>query len=168
MPAGRSELTRSGEGSPRFFMLETVREFALEQLTAQDEADAVREWHADYFLALAEGSETRLRGGAEQRLWLERLDLEHQNMRAALTWCRLYGEAERGLRLAAALSPYWNLRGHVSEARSWLEGALAVPGADAPSNLAALRQTSRNTSLMTSSATASLPTSRSTNLKTRV
>ncbi len=128
--AGRG--ASSADSPPRFVMLETVREYALEQLAAHDEADAVREWHAAYFVSLAEAAESELEGGAGLERWLPRLEADHENLRAALAWCRDYGEAESGLRLAAALARFWNLRGYVSEGRDWLEAMLSLPSTAPP------------------------------------
>jgi tetratricopeptide (TPR) repeat protein len=115
-------------GEPRVTMLATVRELAGERLAEAGAAEvaAVRRRHAAWFLALVEAAETRLQG-AEQHVWLARLDLEQDNLRAALATCRDTADTETALRLAAALSRYWNLRGHVSEGRGWLEMALALP-----------------------------------------
>jgi predicted ATPase/class 3 adenylate cyclase len=126
-------LLRRGQmpgGEPRFIMLATIREYGLERLAESGEAAALRRRHARHFLALAEAAEPELQG-ADQEAWLARLEVEHENMRAALAWCRAHGEAELALRLAAALSRFWNLRGYVSEGRGWLEAALALPGAEA-------------------------------------
>jgi predicted ATPase/class 3 adenylate cyclase len=112
-------------GEPRFVMLETIREYALEQLTTSGEAEAVRRQHAAYYLALAERDEARLLG-PEQLRWLDELEAEHDNFRAALGWYRVAPDgAADGLRLAGTLWEFWYLRGYNSEGRDWLEGALA-------------------------------------------
>ena len=120
------------DGVPRYVMLETVRELALEQLDADGKEALIRQRHAAYFLALAEEVEAQLRG-PEQLNWLSRLDLERDHLRAAMAW-RL-GSPSSGdtpLRLAAALHWFWHLRGHYAEGRRWLEAALASPEAAAP------------------------------------
>ena len=117
-----------GSSDPRFIMLETIREFALGQLMASGEGDGVRRRHAGYFLTLAETAEAELQG-TDQGKWLTRLEVEHDNLRAALRWCIECGEAAPALRLAGALSRFWNLRGYVGEGRGWLESALALVGA---------------------------------------
>jgi predicted ATPase/DNA-binding NarL/FixJ family response regulator len=117
---GRSE---RGSAQPRFGMLETVREYALERLAATGETETVRIAHAAYYRGLAEEAETGL-ASREQRRWLQRLRDEHDNLRAALSWSIDRGEAETGLRLACALSRFWLLIGHLSEGRRWLAAAL--------------------------------------------
>ena len=116
-------------GEPRFSLLETIRDYALEQLTARGEAEPLRQAHAAYFLALVEEAEPHLRG-AEQALWLARLEGEHDNLRAALAWA-LEGGAARAaaaFRLGAAVWRFWYLHGHWSEGRRWLERILATDG----------------------------------------
>jgi predicted ATPase/DNA-binding CsgD family transcriptional regulator len=112
-------------GEPRFGMLETIREYALEQLDASGETDAVRHRHTAHFLALAEAAEPHL-SGREQGVWLDRLEDEHHNLRIALSWALERGEAEIGLRLAGALERFWDHRGHFAEGRRWLEALLAI------------------------------------------
>jgi ATP/maltotriose-dependent transcriptional regulator MalT len=114
-------------GEPRLFMLETIREYALERLAESGEEETVREAHANYYLALAEEAEPMLTM-AEQGEWLEKLEAEHGNLRAALSWSLERGET--GLRLAGALWRFWYLRGHLSEGRRWLEEMLAVSGGE--------------------------------------
>jgi predicted ATPase/class 3 adenylate cyclase len=113
------------EGEPRFVMLETIRDYALEQLEAHGEADAIRRLHAGHYLALAETAERELTG-AEPRIWLQRLETEHDNLRAALAWCQTaQGDIEWGLRFGVALWWFWETRGYLYEGRRWLEGMLA-------------------------------------------
>jgi predicted ATPase/class 3 adenylate cyclase len=119
-------------GEPRFWMLETIREFALERLSAGDEGEIARLRHAQHYLALAEEAEPALRG-PRQTDWLDRLEEEHDNVRAALTWAtagpfRSNTDAaarELGMRLTAALTWFWLIRGYVSEGYRWLNAALA-------------------------------------------
>ena len=111
-------------GEPRFVMLETVHEYAREKLEESGEAEELRRLHAEYFLALAEEAEPELKG-ARQYEWLERLEAEHDNMRAALSWLLEDGDVEPGLRLAGALRRFWHVRGYFDEGRRWLEQALA-------------------------------------------
>ena len=105
-------------GEPLFTMLETVREFGLEQLEAYDELQSARGRHAAHYLALAEAAEPQLRG-RDHGARLARLQAEHDNLRAALSWTVEATEpGEPGGRLAAALQWFWCLRGHFSEGRN--------------------------------------------------
>jgi tetratricopeptide (TPR) repeat protein len=112
-------------------MLETVHEFAREKLEQSGEAEEIRRAHAQYFLTLAEVAFPELRG-RDQLEWLERLEAEHDNMRAALSWTLGRKEAEVALRLGGALWWFWWMRGHNSEGRRWLEEALAIEGRVSP------------------------------------
>jgi non-specific serine/threonine protein kinase len=119
-------------GEPRFRRLETIREYALEQLAASGEIEALRRRHADYFLALAEASEPHL-SGREQVAWIDQLEAEHDNLRAVLAWSRSAQDDEAiGLRLAAALSWFWQLHSHFSEVRMWFDTMLDRPNVAAP------------------------------------
>ncbi len=120
------------QGESRFVMLETIHEYARERLQESGEAEEIRRAHAAYFLSLAEQAEPELRGPGQVG-WLERLEAEHDNMRAALSWSLERGEAETTLRLTGALWWFWFLRGYVSEGVGWLERALAQPGCAPPS-----------------------------------
>jgi len=110
------------EGEPRFVMLETIHEYARERLEASGEAEETSRLHAEYFLALTEAAEPEL-SGADQLACLERLEAEHDNMRAALTWS-LEKEPETALRLAVALARFWEMRARFLEGSRWLEAAL--------------------------------------------
>jgi predicted ATPase/DNA-binding SARP family transcriptional activator len=123
-----SLVERDGE---RMRMLETIREYALEELAEDEEAQAVRRRHAERFLRLAESEPV-----PEQAAWLAELDAERDNLRSALSWSLDSGEHGLGLRLAAALWEFWWVRGHLSEGRSWLDEALAL-SADEPPELRA-------------------------------
>ncbi len=116
---------------PRFWMLETIREYALEKLAEHSETSALRARHSAFFLALTEEAEPKLRG-PEQLVWLTHLEREHDNIRAAMRWSVESEDAESGLRMAGALSRFWYLRGHMSEGRQCTAEALATPGAEAP------------------------------------
>ncbi|MGH2559940.1 MAG: ATP-binding protein [Thermomicrobiales bacterium] len=120
------EEERNGDGQPRFVMLETVREFALEQLEASGEVDEVRRLHAAWCVSLAEEAETHYLSG-EESPWLELVEPEHDNLRAALAWAESRGaaDAELSLRLGGALWRFWQTRGHLREGRGWIERALA-------------------------------------------
>jgi predicted ATPase/class 3 adenylate cyclase len=126
------------QGEPRFRMLETIREYALEVLEASGEAAEIRRRHAEHFLALAEAAEPELHK-AQQAAWLNRLEREHDNLRAAVRWSLERHEAELGLRLAGALGRFWEVRGFLSEGQSWLDRALALAVPDPPPAVARAR-----------------------------
>jgi tetratricopeptide (TPR) repeat protein len=111
-------------------MLETIREYALERLTAAEEADRFQRAHADFCLEFAERAESGLLGGWRQAEWLDRLKEDHDNLRAALSWFIRRGPADNGLRLAAALRRFWRSRGYLAEGREWTSVLLAMPAAD--------------------------------------
>jgi predicted ATPase/DNA-binding XRE family transcriptional regulator/Tfp pilus assembly protein PilF len=117
-----------GEGSAyRFTMLETIREYARERLDESSEAEVIKRLHAEYYLALAEAADPEFTRG-EYRLWLNRLDRELDNIRAALHWTS-ENDIELGLRLASALWLFWELGSYVAEGRGWLAQMLASPHA---------------------------------------
>jgi predicted ATPase len=118
-------------GEPRFVMLETVHEFTREKLEQSGEDEEIKRVHAEYFLTLAEGAYPELRG-PDQLEWLERLEVEHDNVRAALSWALGRKEVRLALRLGGALSWFWWARGYQSEGRRWLEEALAMEGRGSP------------------------------------
>ena len=124
-------------GEPRFGMLETVREYGLEQLERSEEAGKIRRRHAAWCLALAEAAEPHLEGfGGNQAGWLARLDAELSNLRAALAWFHETGNARDLLRLVAVLDVYWFARPYLPEARHWLEAGLGLVGSqDAPADV---------------------------------
>jgi predicted ATPase len=120
----KSLLRRTEE---RFWMLETIREYARELLESCDEADAVRRRHADLFIALADAA--YLERFDRGLTWVRRLDAEHDNLRAALDY--LQGRDPLGyLRLAGALGYFWNFRSHFAEGARRLEDALASTGVE--------------------------------------
>jgi predicted ATPase/DNA-binding SARP family transcriptional activator/DNA-binding CsgD family transcriptional regulator len=117
-----------GGGEPRYRMLETVRQYASEKLGRSGEEEEALQRHAAYFVRLAEEAEQGLNGSDHGR-WLVRLETEHDNLRAALSW--LLGEGgdvPSGVQLAAAMWPFWFARGYLSEGRRWLEGAASRAG----------------------------------------
>ncbi len=118
----KSLLRRAATG--RYELHELVRQYALEHLLAAGEHELVQNRHLHYYLALAEDAVQKLRG-AEQQAWLDRLEREHDNLRAALRWSQTKRQRlEAGLRLVGALWWFWSIRGHLSEGRSWIEGLL--------------------------------------------
>jgi len=118
-----------GEAEPRVIMLETIREYGLERLDAAHETEMVLNRHLALYLALAETAQPELRG-PRQRMWLMRLEQEHDNLRAVLRWAGLSGQATTGLRLAATLWPFWVARGHLAEGQRWLREMLDVTAQD--------------------------------------
>src|SRR6266540_1561789 len=108
----------------RYWMLETIREYAAEQLQESGEAEELRRRHSEHFLALAEDASPEL--ASHQKQWLDRLEAEHDNLRGALDEFETAGETQPALRLAGALGWFWYLRGHVAEAAHRLESALSA------------------------------------------
>jgi tetratricopeptide (TPR) repeat protein len=113
----------------RFELHELIRQYALEKLEASaTEAAKARRNHFEQFLSLAQTAKQYLHGN-DQAIWFERLELEHDNLSAALQWALETKEAELGLRLAGALCLFWEVRGHGREGRGWLEQLLTLPEA---------------------------------------
>ncbi len=115
-------------GRVRYRLLETIRQYAAEKARDAHEEAALRARHCDWFLALADQAGLALRG-PEQAAWVERLELEHDNLRAALGWTVEAGDAERGLRLGRALWRFWSYRGYLIEGRRWLDAVLSLTAA---------------------------------------
>jgi predicted ATPase/class 3 adenylate cyclase len=119
---------REESGEARFGLLHVIREYALEQLETSGEAEALHRAHTAYYLTLTEQTE----GGTDEAYrpaWRERMEREHDNLRAALDWTLQSGAAETMARLGVALGEFWVIRGHWNEGRRWLERALAVSAA---------------------------------------
>ena len=114
-----------GDGEPRFTMLETIREFGWERLAESGEAAPTRQAHARYFRALAASFYQGYMAGRNQKVWLDRVEVERDNVRAALDWT-LVSNGQDLLGFAADLAPFWWWRGPGSEGRTWLERALAT------------------------------------------
>jgi predicted ATPase/transcriptional regulator with XRE-family HTH domain len=123
-------------GEPRFDMLATIQEFGREQLAVVRETEAARRQHAAYFLTMAEDAWPHLNSG-EQLEWLDRLEEELDNLRAAWEWCMARGQAgdqeaaERGMATAGQVYLFWQMRGHFQEGREWLIRLLAAAGVHA-------------------------------------
>ncbi len=132
--ASRSVITR---GDGRYAMLATTRELALDRLLASDQADRVRSRHAEYHLALAEAVDRGLRGGGDQVELLKSLEVENDNLRAALDWLARH-DHDRELRLAGALASFWALRGYGDEGLGRLEQALSRDATGTPERAKAL------------------------------
>ena len=125
----------NADGAMRYRMLDPIRQYARERLEGTEEENVVRRTYAEFFLALAEEELEPgvLFGGPEDATGLHRLEVEHGNMRAALSWALEGGDPGLGLRLAAALSYFWDLRGDFDEGARWLQVALAKGGITVPS-----------------------------------
>lgn len=108
----------------RYQLLETVRQYGREKLDEVGEVPTIRRRHAGFFVGFVEEAEPELKG-ALQETWLKRLEKEHDNLRAALSWSLASGEGELGLRLGGALGEFWHMRGNLSEGQRWLQAALA-------------------------------------------
>jgi predicted ATPase len=108
----------------RFWMLETIREYALERLEDSSEADEVRRRHAGHYVGFAEEAEPHLFGREESGEWLDRVGHEHDNLRAALDYLQASGQTQLAFRLAGAVWEFWRDRGHFAEGRRRLESIL--------------------------------------------
>jgi predicted ATPase/class 3 adenylate cyclase len=111
------------ENEPRFGMLQTIREYALEILDASDESEATHQAHANFYLAFVERASAELRGPDQVR-WLEALEFDHDNLQDALEWAKRNDDWGVLLRLTAGMSYFWSIRGYVSEGRVWTKIAL--------------------------------------------
>ncbi len=130
-------LLREEDRGARFGMFETIREFALENLTGSEESGSMLRNHANFFLTLAEEGQRELTG-PRQAAWLDRLEREHDNLRATLRWSVQGEEGELGLRLGAALWRFWHVRGYLSEGRDWLAKLSAAKSASPAARAKAL------------------------------
>ncbi len=120
------------DGESRFRMLEVVRDLALEMLEAEGEVNAARRRHADFFVRLGQTAEPLLQG-AESELWLEKLEEDHDNLRAAMNWC-LANDPEKAIRMAVAVRNYWLVKSHLTEGFEWLKAA-SETGFEPPADL---------------------------------
>jgi predicted ATPase/class 3 adenylate cyclase len=134
-----NSLTRQLEaaGEPRFRMLVTIREFAMEKLDAGGEAHAIRQRHLAAYLALAEQAGSQVQGN-EQRRWLDLLELEHDNMRAALEYAIASARVDDASRLVFSLWRFWQVRGYLREGLAWAQRVLPLPPDDSRLRLRAL------------------------------
>ena len=121
----------SSDGEPRFLLLETIREYALERLKESSEKNEVQNRHSEFYLGFAEQAEIEVRG-FQQLPWLEKLGMEHDNLRTALGRFTQNEAAQCGLRLATALAHFWKIRGHLAEAEGHFETLFALPNASHP------------------------------------
>jgi predicted ATPase/class 3 adenylate cyclase len=128
-------LAETQGGAARYRLLETVRQYGLDKLLESGEVDDARRQHREWYLGLAEKASPDLIGPRSE-VWLDRLEAEHDNLRAALEWSEAEKDgAEPGLRLAGALWWFWIRHGHRREAREWLESALARSAEATPATL---------------------------------
>lgn len=125
------------DGEPRFMMLETIREFGLEQLELSGRMWHVRQTHMGFYATLAQNAEPRLTA-AGQRAWFERLESDHANLRLALAWA-IEQQDDIGLAMATALIRFWDHHSHLQEGQMWLEAALSI-GGSSPTALRAKAQ----------------------------
>src|SRR5215203_6095255 len=123
-------MVREEGGEARYRLLETVRQYGSEKLSESGEEGQVRERHAGHYLTLAEDAEPELKGEG-QVAWLERFELEHDNLRAAVRWLLDRGESEKAVRLGWALWLFWWIRDHFAEGRRSMERALSAEGSAA-------------------------------------
>jgi predicted ATPase/transcriptional regulator with XRE-family HTH domain len=124
-----------GRREPRFILLETIREYAAERLEVAGEREEVRARHAAYFRELAEEGEPHLLG-PDQVAWLDRLELEHDNLRAALLYADEQGDADTALRLATGVYTFWMVRGYWTEGLARLEAVLGMASSLSPGSRA--------------------------------
>lgn len=124
------------DGDLRFSMLETIREYAMERLIESGEADDMRRRLAEYYLAFIERAEIELRTSDQVR-WAERLEVERNNTRAVLAWCR-ERDVQMGVRLCGSIWRFWEMRNLMGEGRVWLEAFLADSPSETPGRTKAL------------------------------
>src|SRR6202022_2705307 len=111
---------------PRFLMLPTIRDFAMEHLEESGEAHPIRDRHLAAFIALANQAQPHL-FGPRRKEWLDRLEEDHDNFRAPLDWAVESGDARRAMELSTGLWRFWQMRGHLHEGRRRMEAVLAKP-----------------------------------------
>ena len=133
-PDARAEAMDGTATGIRARLLGTIQAFGVGRLSASGDERATRRLHALAYLDLAEAAARNL-PGPDQPRWLDRLALDHANLRAALRWAIDTGETDIALRFLPALWRFWQLEGHLHEGRSLADAALSMPGADAPSAL---------------------------------
>jgi len=121
------------EGGTRYRMLEPVRQYALERLEESGEEDEVRRRHVRRYLALAEQAEPRIKGRGQGK-WLDRLEAENDNLRAAIGWSLEAGDTQAAARFGWALAMYWVMRARHTEGRLWMEQTVAQ-GGDLPAEM---------------------------------
>jgi len=125
------QIEQPSSSETRFLLLETIREYALEKLAASGERASTSRAHAAYCLVLAEEAAAG-QSGEQAAQWLDRFVLEHDNFRAGLAWLIETGDAEWGLRLGAAMFPFWEVQEYLAEGRDWMGKLLNLERADPP------------------------------------
>ena len=120
-----SLVTQRESDEPRFTLLQLVRDYALERLSASGEYDETRRRHLEHFVALAEEAEPGL-AGSDQARWLAHVEGEHDNLRVALAYALETGDSRSALRLVVGVRRFWQIHGYLAEGRQSLESALAV------------------------------------------
>ncbi len=143
-------------GEMRYTLLETVRQYGQERLAAGDTAEGPQDRHLACFLALAEEAAPQI-AGPEQAAWLERLEIEHDNLRAALGRAVDHERSTLALNLVGELWSFWSARGHLSEGRRWLDLALAMPGSGLDADEAVARLVALHGATMLAIGQADLP-----------
>src|SRR5205823_3790488 len=123
---------RGSEG--RYSLLETIREYGRERLEESGESETLQQRHARYFLAVTQQRE------GEEPPWLDRLEREHGNLRAAMAWMLTHSEPEALFRMGTAMARLWYLRGYWSEGRERLAELLALPASPSEARAMLLRQ----------------------------
>jgi predicted ATPase/DNA-binding CsgD family transcriptional regulator len=118
------------DGPARYRLLEPLRQYGAERLAGRDDRDQIAARHSRFFVLFGEHAEREL-VGPDQIAWLRRVELEHDNIRAALAWLLAHRDAEAALRLSGALWRFWRARDHLTEGREWLERALAADSSGA-------------------------------------
>jgi non-specific serine/threonine protein kinase len=125
------QMVEQPDGQPRYRMLDLVHLYARDLLRSHAEEAHVRERHAEFFCSLAEVADTQLRSPGHTE-WFDRLGWDYDNLRAAMGWADGSGRADLVVRLAGALHPYWSVRGPLTEARAWVQRALASSANETP------------------------------------
>ena len=120
------KVEETADGEPRFRLLDTIREYAAERLEADGEADLIRDRHREWYVALVERASGEL-SGADQRRWLDRLELEHDDIRAVLDRAVAAPDPPVAIGVAFSMWRFWQKHGHLAEARRRLEAMAAAP-----------------------------------------
>ncbi len=125
-------------GDDRFWMLETIRQYASERLEQLPAVDELKRGYAEYFLVFAEKTEPNLIGVGSRKEWIDPLERDHDNLRAAMDWFNASGESDRVMRFAASLWRFWDQKGHLVEGRRRVEDALRSDARPTPARAQAL------------------------------